>query len=466
MSVSEQGSASRKESASEKFLRNFSGKPQDFYSSLGAQRHEGNIHNGLQVVLFKKSGEKAKIYFATAGAARQDEGELAGRAHFNEHLLLAGTKKYPRKDNLVRPIEKEGGSIGAATANEYMGIHAYVGKSSEFPFVLQTVSECVQESQYHPDTVENERGSVLQEIGRKEASPANQLYPEYQKAFFAKTPLEIPILGTKSTVLNMQKEQLMQHTQEMLVSNRTTLLISGNMKIENVLEDADKLFGSLEKGQKIEPSKTLPETENQVVIKKYADTDLVYFHVGFRTEPASFPDSGTLRLIASVLGEGRTSLLNQKLRYEKDTGWIYGVDAASWQFSDAGSFGIYGSTTKEHLQKVFDKSFTLIEDIRQDGLSDDDIEFVKNKKIINTLNGFGAVSPWVDNHLSSEVNALHPHPALSEDSLKFPVYESVYQMAKVTSSDVKRVAEKYFKPGKWHLAMCGDVSERDIKIDF
>ncbi|HEY4037115.1 MAG TPA: insulinase family protein, partial [Ktedonobacteraceae bacterium] len=60
-----------------------------------------------------------------------------------------------------------------------------------------------------------------------------------------------------------------------------------------------------------------------IVIHPYTDTEKVFFRLGFRTVEAGHPDTGALSLIREILGGGRASLLNQVLRYEKGTGWVY-----------------------------------------------------------------------------------------------------------------------------------------------
>ncbi len=59
----------------------------------------------------------------------------------------------------------------------------------------------------------------------------------------------------------------------------------------------------------------------------------------------------------------------------------------------------------------------------------------------------------------------------AKDELLWPdkvesVEERISRLKKVTSGDVQRVAKKYITGQNWYLAVVGDVSEKDIKVEL
>ena len=51
--------------------------------------------------------------------SRYDKPEKEGLAHFYEHLVFRGTKKYPTKKELALTVDKMGAEYNGATAQEY-----------------------------------------------------------------------------------------------------------------------------------------------------------------------------------------------------------------------------------------------------------------------------------------------------------------------------------------------------------
>ena len=44
--------------------------------------------------------------------------DVEGLAHFNEHMLFLGTKKYPKEDSFEEFLSANGGASNAYTASE------------------------------------------------------------------------------------------------------------------------------------------------------------------------------------------------------------------------------------------------------------------------------------------------------------------------------------------------------------
>ena len=458
-----------KENASTRFLRDFEGKPQEFYSYLGAQRLEGKLDNGLKVVLLKKSGPKVSILASTVGGGRHDEGELAGRAHFNEHMITSGTADYPRPESLTKVIEDEGGYFNAFTSSEEMAVDIRVNDLADVPQAMEVISQCLTKSIYDPDTLESERGAVLQEMSTSDTDPESRLWTEYQKAFFPGTPLETPVLGDKKTVSALTGEKLKEHSEEMFVANKMVLVVAGNLAFDKLMDHADRSFGFLPRGNEVQKSTLLPEVSQDmgITIRKYKDTERVIFNLGVRTIPKLHPDSAPLEIFAEVMGGGGASVLMKKLRYDKGTGLVYGAYAHNDTYSDAGALVINCSTTKDKFEKVLDITTGVLKDVRENGVPAEDIDFAKNRMTKLYMGGLETNFSWARRHSSSELLGLRV--AAQQDAIdvfKFPLHSYIESIAKVTPEDVSRVAQEYLKPEKLRIALCGDIKKEDIKLDF
>ncbi len=78
---------------------------------FGVKREERTLRNGCRVILYKK--KNCPLFVKTcflAGSRFNPEGK-DGLAHFVEHMLVAGTKKFRSKDLLSMFLERYGGSF-------------------------------------------------------------------------------------------------------------------------------------------------------------------------------------------------------------------------------------------------------------------------------------------------------------------------------------------------------------------
>lgn len=75
--------------------------------------------NGLPTILISdKNAEKAAAALQVAVGSLTEPKEYPGLAHFLEHILFLGTKKYPETGDFTDFIEKHGGGANAFTADD------------------------------------------------------------------------------------------------------------------------------------------------------------------------------------------------------------------------------------------------------------------------------------------------------------------------------------------------------------
>src|SRR3989344_8301759 len=85
------------------------------------------LKNGIRVVMFPMPGVEsvtAEVLVA-AGACKEDP-KVNGLAHFLEHMVFKGTKKYPNAQIVSSSVDAVGGYINAHTSKE---VTAYYIKS-------------------------------------------------------------------------------------------------------------------------------------------------------------------------------------------------------------------------------------------------------------------------------------------------------------------------------------------------
>ena len=98
----------------------YAGAAEVIKSSIDDRAYEGFVlTNGLQVLIVSDpSTDKAAAAMDVAVGSADDPAEREGLAHFLEHMLFLGTKKYPQAGEYKQFITTHGGSHNAYTAFE------------------------------------------------------------------------------------------------------------------------------------------------------------------------------------------------------------------------------------------------------------------------------------------------------------------------------------------------------------
>lgn len=469
MAVQEKVSPPRYD-APAKFYREYSGQPEKFYEAMGARRHEGILSNGMRVVLFERPAPpRSSITLVTQGGARYDPPEIEGRAHLQEHVICSGSRQYPKPGMMHAILEPQASFPNAYTGHDYLGVESTFNDPDDLRQNLDAISGCITEPVYDPITIGDQKRVVIEEMKAKKANPERYLPVAIYKCFFAGTPLEKSILGTPETVRRISVEDMKTHGNEWFVGNRMALVAAGKLPFDELMDIAGEQLGHLPTGEKLEKSGPLSEKRenNGILIAPYTGSDKVFFALGFRTPPAYHPDNASLTLLQTVLKlNGGNFALLTKLRHDPGTGLVYDASAFNFLHNDAGIFGIYASTAKENLQKVLDLSTGLLKNIRDNGLPDEELAKIQNLYTKLNLGGVESPDAWVSNHIQHELDAAQNRPELNRIQLRYPMYENLRRITQLSRNETNRVIRNIFREGKWYLAMCGDVTREDFKVNF
>merc|ERR1719336_1953773 len=77
------------------------------------------LPNALRVLIYDDpEGDREAAAMSCKVGQLCDPPEIQGLAHFCEHMLFMGTKKYPSENEYEEYVDKHGGSYNAYTASE------------------------------------------------------------------------------------------------------------------------------------------------------------------------------------------------------------------------------------------------------------------------------------------------------------------------------------------------------------
>lgn len=422
---------------------------QDFNVHL----QEAFLDNGVQVVLYRRPAAPIHIRALFFSGSRFDTPGKEGLSHFTEHMVVAGSKRFPSKDGLASFIEATGGQFSAFTSAETLVVNVEIAGSDELGSAITVLQAMLSEATFTSKVVENERGSILKEIGDRESDPRMYLWELWSPLVYGLSDMGHSVLGSRESVRRITRDDLWDFYKTMLVANRMVYVVSGDIEMEKLVAGLSNV--SIPSGASL----LLPDVPVNREVKfayKHYTGDQVHLMLSFRTASHYHEDAVALGVLASIIGGGRASVLARKLRYEK--GLVYGVQAAQYGRSNSGVWFIKTSTSKENLQELLDVVCAELERIQRGGITSDELQFTQSRLINSRRRDMQTSEAWVNSH--EAFSGL-----LMSQSYRTLV-DWMQAVRNVTLEDLARVGARYFVPDSWYLAMCGEVSPNEVVISF
>lgn len=392
------------------------------------------LKNGMKIFVLEDSSiPNANMYFFYKVGSRNEHIGITGISHFFEHMMFNGAKKYGPKE-FDRVMEANGGSNNAYTSEN---ITAYTDwfPSSSIEVMFDLEADRIANLNFDPKMIESERGVILSERSTGlENNPLEQLWQEVQATAFVAHSYQWPIIGWESDIKNWTKEDLENYFHTYYAPNNCVVVISGDVKLNEVKMLAEKYFEPIPAGPKPRPLHTIePEQtgEKRVFVKREVPSP--YLMITYHVPQTGSQDYYALDLLNSILSEGESSRLyssivdNQQLGLEVGSIYSDAFDPTLFFFYGVANDGV----TAEQLEKAI---LEEVEKIIKDGIGESELQKVKNQKLMSfyrtteTINGMS--------------NTIGTYELFFGDYKKLFTAPDDYK--KVTAEDIKNVAAKYF----------------------
>lgn len=392
------------------------------------------LKNGMKIfVLEDHSIPNANMYFFYKVGSRNEYVGITGISHFFEHMMFNGAKKYGPKQ-FDRVMEANGGSNNAYTTEN---ITAYTDwfPSSSIETMFDLEADRIANLNFDPKMIESERGVILSERSTGlENDPLEQLWQETQATAFIAHSYQWPVIGWESDIKNWTKEDLENYFHTYYAPNNCVVVISGDVKLNEVKKLAEKYFEPIPAGPKprslhtVEPEQT---GERRVFVKREVPSP--YILMAYHVPQTGSEDYYAIDLLNSILSQGESSRLynsivdNQQLSLEVGSVYFNAFDPTLLFIYGIANDGI---TTAQLEKSILDE----LDKIIKKGVSDSELQKVKNQKLMEfyqtteTINGMS--------------NTIGTYELFFVDYRKMFTAPEDYK--KVTAEDIKNVAAKYF----------------------
>jgi predicted Zn-dependent peptidase len=401
-------------------------------SGAGAGSHitRERLPNGFTVLVRENPvAPVAAVTLMVRMGGRWEPAEHMGISNFLHAVMVKGTTRRSGAE-LAEAVADMGGKLSAAGEADFSLINA-TALARFWKELLALTTELALEPALPPADVGPERDWLVSRIQRQRDSPSARAFDEFYALVYGAHPYGRPGLGTPESLARIDHAALAAHYRASYRPERMVLAVSGQVKTDEVLAEARRLFGGLPGGGTVaEPGnpRPSPTSRRQVVEQPAQQTQIL---AGALAPALDHPDHAPVKVLASVLGGGMAGRLFAELRDKQAL--AYTASAFYEPVREPGIFVLYLGTAPDNAERAEAALLKEIDRVRNELVAADDLGRAK---------GYLLGSYTMDRRTNARLAwsmAFHEVQAVGQD---FP---DRYRRAveAVTADDVRRVARTY-----------------------
>ena len=324
------------------------------------------LPNGL-TVLVKEIHAAPVVALNTwvkAGYFNEEDDEV-GISHVIEHMFFKGTRRRPAPDRIATEIKSLGGELNAGTY--YDSTHYYFTlPSGAFARGLEVQADALTDPLLDPKELARELEAIIQEARRKMDNPVAFAAEKLNELAFKVHRIRRWRIGLEDALRVFTREKLLNFYRRHYTPGNLILSVVGDVETGAVLEEARRHLGSMPAGEGgIRGSPPEPDQEDLRFRILSGDIKRAHLLIGFRTVPLFHPDDLPMRVLATILGKGRSSRLFREVK--ENRGLVEGIGAGTEVFADLGTLSISAELDPSRLREAAAAVLGVLEGIRSEG---------------------------------------------------------------------------------------------------
>jgi len=297
------------------------------------------LDNGLVVIVREDHGAPVVSAQAWCRAGSVTEGKWlgAGLSHVLEHMLFKGTTTRPGS-RIDQEVQSAGGYMNAFTSFDRTVYHINVPNTGG-KLAVDILCDIMQNATLPADELQKELDVIRREMDMNQDDPARRAGRRLFESAYTKSPCRFTIIGYPDIFNTLKPEDILGYYREQYAPNNIFFVVTGDIKAEEVTAQIRQACGQAR--ARALPAVALPREPRQTAprdVIEEAPIELGYFHFAWHIPDIRHPDMPALDILASLLGNGRSSRLYQQVREKKDL--VISADAWTYSPGEQGLFGM------------------------------------------------------------------------------------------------------------------------------
>lgn len=357
---------------------------------------EKDLSNGLKIIAIEN--RKLPLFsfytFVKAGG-RHELGGFTGGSHYLEHMMFKGSKKYGPGE-FEKAIEGNGGSNNAYT-NADMIVYYESLPIDAFEKIVDVEADRMFNLRMLPESFEKERSVIFEERKyRYENSPRGQLLLKTLTEAYKGTPYETPVIGYVKDLKSVTIDQMQKYYETFYDPANMIVVVSGDFSASDAIDAiAEKFEDVKSKGDFKKVKAKIDRPENYQFRKDWGETysikgatPLPMFMLAFQSDEIGGKDSFVMDVLASAIGGGESSYLNQNYVKTKRP-MVSNIYSFNYNMQQSGLLMIGGQLLKGMSPKKFELRIRKdLNNICSKALSAREVQKVKNQVLVDYFSQF------------------------------------------------------------------------------
>jgi zinc protease len=216
------------------------------------------LGNGLKILV--KEDHRSPVVVSQVWykvGSSYEPGGITGISHMLEHMMFKGTDKHA-PGQFSRIIAENGGDENAFTGQDYTAYFQTM-EASRLSVSFELEADRMRNLKLLADELKKELQVVTEERRmRTDDNPQAKMQEHFMSIAYSNSPYKHPIIGWPADIANYTIEDIQAWYQLWYAPNNATIVVVGDVKIDEVFALAEKYFADL-KPSEIKPLK--PQTE-------------------------------------------------------------------------------------------------------------------------------------------------------------------------------------------------------------
>lgn len=456
------------------------------------------LKNGIRVILFQNKVSPTIACYLKIGVGSANEPfDLAGTAHFLEHLLFKGTRvigttDFEKEEPYLKEIEKLGNEMDFLKRQiddpltDESNRKLYIKKVSEIQIKLMAAEK--NESKYIISEEDSKVYSSAGQVGynaytsedvtnyqiklpknrlelwsymesnrflgpifrefyqereviqeerkmRFDSNPQSLLYELFNSTAFGMSPYGKPVIGYANNIPNLTLKNTQDFYNTYYIPSRMVITISGDIEFNEAIEILKKYFEQIPE----RPDSPFPPIKYTMPLgRKTAELNAEhtpFMITGWYKPAMRHPDNPVYEVLSRILADGQTSRLVNKLVIQEKLAQSVSVYSGVPAEKLENQFSVFVAPYKEEdYDKIYELLKTEFNDIIKNGVKEQEITRVKNRIYVDMVESLNSNAGMAD---------LMSYNELMMQDYKY-LFTYLEQIQSITSQDIQRVAKATF----------------------
>ncbi|MEO6184594.1 MAG: pitrilysin family protein [Verrucomicrobiota bacterium] len=390
------------------------------------------LGNGLTIIV--REDHSAPVVSAQAwcktGSIHEGKWLGAGLSHVLEHMLFKGTttRGAGRIDQEVQDV---GGYMNAYTSFDRT-VYWINAPNTGATVALDVLCDIMQNATLPAEELAKELDVIRREMDMNQDDPDRRASRRLFETAFTQSPYRFTIIGYPDIFNELKPDDILAYYREHYTPNNMFMIVVGDVKRDDVIAQITTAFSKSKLKTvppaflELEPKQTAPRE-----LIEEAPIELGHLHFSWHIPDVRHPDLPALDILATLLGNGRSSRLFREIREKKAL--VNSIDA--WTYTP-GENGLFGVSANVDADKFSAAKSAILEEIERLKT-----ELVPVEELAKVIKQFVAATLATRKTMQGQAQDLGGNWIAANDLSFSERYLAAVK--EVTRTDLQRIARQY-----------------------